>query len=63
MRHRPNPYRVLAFALDVGDHRLAELLTQRLFACGRASTAAPGPAAEATVERLLALLRADAAHG
>lgn len=27
----PSPYRVLAFALECGDRRLAELLCERLF--------------------------------
>jgi hypothetical protein len=30
MRSPPSPYRVLAFALDCGDHPLAALLASRL---------------------------------
>lgn len=63
MRRRPNPYRVLAHALDVGDGRLAELLAARLMRPEPAAAPAPGPvpvrstpAAEAAVERLLDLL-------
>jgi len=70
MRRRPNPYRVLAHALDVGDTRLIELLQARLGRCGRTvaiaavsptvaqppGSHAPEAGAEAVVERLLALL-------
>jgi hypothetical protein len=55
MRRPPNPYRVLAHALDVGDRRLAEALTFRLAAVGL-SGPRQGAAAEATVERLNAAL-------
>ena len=48
MRHRPNPYRVLAFALDVGDLELAAALRARL-AGRRARRGAP----RRTVERLV----------
>jgi hypothetical protein len=30
MRHRPNPYRVLAHAVEVGDRALAAALMRRL---------------------------------
>lgn len=71
MRRRPNPYRVLAHALDVGDARLVELLQARLIGQvgSVAAAGAPGapppsasapsplaPGAEAAVERLLSLL-------
>ena len=62
MRRRPNPYRVLAHALDVGDLRLAEVLTLRL-----TGTALPwrgsASAAEAAVERLMTLLAVSRARG
>lgn len=62
MWRRPNPYRVLAHALDVGDRRLAELLALRLGGTSfdrTASTTAP----QAAVERLVALLALTEAPG
>jgi len=47
MRHRPNPYRVLAFAIDVGDLELAAALRRRL--AGRRARRGP----RRTVERLV----------
>lgn len=55
MRRRPNPYRVLAHAVDVGDLRLTELLVLRLSARGHIG-AWPTAPAEAAVERLMTLL-------
>ena len=55
MRRHPDPYRVLVFALDAGDQHLAALIARRLLGESR-RIAAPGPAAERTVERLMALL-------
>jgi hypothetical protein len=51
MSHRPNPYRVLAHALDVGDHELAALLRRRLHWGGSQRNAALG-----AVDRLLRVL-------
>jgi hypothetical protein len=51
MSHRPNPYRVLAHALDVGDHELAALVRRRLRLRGRQRNAALG-----AVDRLLRVL-------
>ena len=51
MGRPPNPYRVLAHALDVGDLRLAEVLSFHLTEAGRTA------AAQAAVERLMRLLR------
>ena len=62
MRCRPNPYRVLAHALDAGDLRLAELLALRLTGMGLVG-AGSAPAAEAAVERLMMLLRVSRARG
>lgn len=62
MRRPPNPYRVLAHALDVGDHRLAEVLTLRLSGVG-ASVFRSAPAGEATVERLMRLLGVSGTRG
>jgi hypothetical protein len=62
MRRRPNPYRVLAHALDVGDRRLAEVLTLQLAGVDL-SGAGPAAAAEATVERLMMLLGVSGARG
>jgi hypothetical protein len=47
MSHRPNPYRVLAFAIDVGDLELAAALRRRL------ATRRPRRGARRTVERLV----------
>jgi hypothetical protein len=55
MWRRPNPYRVLAHALDVGDLRLAELLALRLTEASRGGTRSTA-AAQVAVERLVALL-------
>lgn len=68
MRRRPNPYRVLAHALDAGDRRLAELLRLRLEAprppfVAFESSQPSRPAAETVVERLLALLPVSRAPG
>jgi hypothetical protein len=49
MREPPNPYRVLAHALDAGDLGLAAALRRRLF------RSAP----RLTVERLVRSLRLD----
>jgi len=62
MRRPPNPYRVLAHALDVGDRHLAEALTFRLTRVG-VSDHRQGAAAEATVERLMTLLGVSGACG
>ncbi len=62
MRRPPNPYRVLAHALDFGDRRLAEALTCRLAGVGL-SGSLPGAVAEATVERLMTLLGVSGARG
>jgi hypothetical protein len=52
MRGPPSPYRVLAFALECGDRRLADLLVVRLFASARPVS----PAAWRTVARIAAAL-------
>ncbi len=57
MRRPPNPYRVLAHALDAGDRGLAEVLTLRLARVGGSV------AAEATVDRLMKLLGVSGARG
>jgi hypothetical protein len=62
MWRRPNPYRVLAHALDVGDRRLAELLVLRLAGSSRGSARSRAPA-QAAVERLVALLLLPDAPG
>ena len=62
MRRRPNPYRVLAHALDVGDLRLAEALTLRLTGV-RVTSQRSAAAAEAAVERLMTMLGVSRAHG
>jgi hypothetical protein len=62
MWRRPNPYRVLAHALDVGDRRLAELLALRLGGTGFDRTGST-TAAQAAVERLVALLPLTEAPG
>ena len=62
MWRRPNPYRVLAHALDVGDRRLAELLALRLSGASR-PTARSTAAAQTAVERLIALLPRTEAPG
>ncbi len=61
MRRRPNPYRVLAHAIDVGDVHLAELLAQRL--SGPPVGGNPLPAAAAAVERLMRFLALTHAPG
>ena len=50
MRHRPNPYRVLAFAIDVGDLELAAALRRRL--AGQRVRRGP----RRTIERLVSSL-------
>ena len=55
MHHPPNPYRVLAHAIDAGDTRLAELLTARLLRVDRRRTVGAGR----IVERLVAALGLD----
>ncbi|MEJ7655580.1 MAG: hypothetical protein WKF33_00930 [Thermoleophilaceae bacterium] len=62
MWRRPNPYRVLAHALDVGDLRLAELLALRLTEASRGGTPSTA-AAQVAVERLVALLPLTEAPG
>lgn len=57
MRRRPNPYRVLAYAIDVGDVRLAEVLALRLGTRNPLTRTGPALAAEGAVERLMRLLR------
>jgi hypothetical protein len=52
MGRRPNPYRVLAHAIDAGDRRLAALLAARL------RTPPPHPA-QRLVERLVKALGLD----
>lgn len=47
----PNPYRVLAHAIDAGDARLAELLTARLLCVDRRAVG-PGRVVERLVEAL-----------
>jgi hypothetical protein len=49
MRQPPNPYRVLAHAIDVGDAGLAAALRRRLFRT----------APRRTLERLIRSLRLD----
>jgi len=61
MRRPPNPYRVLAHALDAGDRRLAEVLTLRLARVGLSGSGSV--AAEATVDRLMKLLGVSGARG
>jgi hypothetical protein len=56
MRSRPNPYRVLAHALDSGDARLAELLATRLLGIARRPR---GIGAARAIERLVQALRVD----
>ncbi len=48
----PNPYRVLAFAIECGDRRLAELLSERLFS----RPPRRSPAAWRTVNRVATAL-------
>ncbi len=48
----PSPYRVLAFALECGDRRLAELLSERLLSRPPRGS----PAAWRTVERVATAL-------
>jgi hypothetical protein len=52
MRATPSPYRVLAFAMDCGDHRLAALLSARLFGFPRPTS----PAAWRTLARIATAL-------
>ena len=52
MHRRPNPYRVLAHAIDAGDIRLAELLTARLLRVDRCRVVSPGRIVERLVEAL-----------
>jgi hypothetical protein len=40
MHPAPNPYRVLAFAVECGDRHLSALLSARLFRTTREATAA-----------------------
>ena len=52
MRRPPNPYRVLAHAIDAGDRQLATLLSARL-------ARRPRTAADRVVDRLLRALNLD----
>ena len=52
MYRPPNPYRVLAHAIDAGDARLAELLTARLLRVDRRRAVGPGRVVERLVEAL-----------
>ena len=51
MSRPPNPYRVLAHAIDAGDARLAELLTARLLRVDRRAVG-PGRVVQRLVEAL-----------
>ena len=55
MHRRPNPYRVLAHAIDAGDARLAELLAARLLRVDRRRSVGAGR----VVERLVRALGLD----
>ena len=56
MRRPPNPYRVLAHALDAGDLELARLLADRLL---RPAGERLPPAARDAVQRLARALKLD----
>jgi len=62
MRRRPNPYRVLAHAVDVGDLRLVELLALHLSPRGSGHPWPSAPA-EAAIERLMTLLSLSRGDG
>jgi hypothetical protein len=52
MHRPPNPYCVLAHAIDAGDTRLAELLTTRLMLVDRRRTVRAGRIVERLVDAL-----------
>jgi len=59
MRSAPDPLKLYAHAIAVGDHLLAELVAQRLFPWLRRPSQpdhAPGAAARRTLSRLMRTL-------